>query len=300
MNSNILSPSTNTWRNQGPTQQSAETYRRVQNAINAHSFPAGYSYAIHLQGSYKNSTNIRGDSDVDVVAVLTGSFRHGAQGLPDGERAAFSRDFSDSDRTLAVFKAHVITALRDAFGDRVSVAKKCINVGGEGERLNADVLACQSYRKYNSYRTAYSPDYVSGIEFWIEAEKRWVVNYPKQHYERGVQKNDRCSGNYKPMVRYVKNARNYLVDHGELRYGITPSYFVEGWLSNLPDWAFTADSQESFKLIVGSLANDYKEGRMEMYYCQNGQSLLFGPTPEQWDMDSALTTLAALIKLLKA
>ena len=35
MNSNILSPSTNAWRNQGPTQQSAETYRRVQNAINS-------------------------------------------------------------------------------------------------------------------------------------------------------------------------------------------------------------------------------------------------------------------------
>ncbi len=298
MNLHILSPSTNTWRNQGATAQSAETYRRVQSAINAHAFPGGYSYKLHLQGSYKNSTNIRGDSDVDIVAVLTGSFGHGTEGLPELEKAAFQRDFSNSDHTLTTFKTNVIHALRAAFENRVTVAKKCINVGGDGERLNADVLACQSYRKYNSYRTLWSNDYVSGIRFWIESEQRWVVNYPKQHYERGVAKNERAGENYRPMVRFVKNARNYLVDHGELGSGIAPSYFVEGWLSNLPDWAFTADSKESFKLIVGALALDFKEGRMELYSCQNGQTLLFGPTPEQWAIESAIATLSGLIKLL--
>jgi tRNA nucleotidyltransferase (CCA-adding enzyme) len=39
-------------------------------------------FNVYLQGSYKNDTNLRGDSDVDVVVELTSTFTSNAWSLP--------------------------------------------------------------------------------------------------------------------------------------------------------------------------------------------------------------------------
>ena len=50
---------------------------------------------IYLQGSYRNYTNIRGDSDVDIVAELRSSFSPDLSILSQPEQAAFNAYYAD-------------------------------------------------------------------------------------------------------------------------------------------------------------------------------------------------------------
>ena len=43
------------------------------------------TYVSYLQGSYRNDTNIRGDSDVDLVLELNSVFKHDASVLSEYE-----------------------------------------------------------------------------------------------------------------------------------------------------------------------------------------------------------------------
>jgi tRNA nucleotidyltransferase (CCA-adding enzyme) len=64
-----------TWSNLPDPGRSAETYNSIKNALAASTSLYKYTYDVYLQGSYANSTNIRADSDVDVVVELTSVFR---------------------------------------------------------------------------------------------------------------------------------------------------------------------------------------------------------------------------------
>lgn len=60
-----------TWSKQGPTRQFTTTYETLERVLSDHSSPFyKRDFTIFLQGSYKNDTNVYGDSDVDVVIRL--------------------------------------------------------------------------------------------------------------------------------------------------------------------------------------------------------------------------------------
>src|SRR5437870_11381300 len=64
-----------TWTHQGATTTAKSTHETIRRALAADSSPIkDKDFEIYLQGSYKNDTNIRGDSDVDVVVQLNSTF----------------------------------------------------------------------------------------------------------------------------------------------------------------------------------------------------------------------------------
>lgn len=63
------------WANQGAVVLSKQTHESIRLALAADSsLIKGKDYEIYLQGSYRNTTNIRGDSDVDIVVELKSTF----------------------------------------------------------------------------------------------------------------------------------------------------------------------------------------------------------------------------------
>ena len=64
-----------TWSHHGAQDSSKRTHEAIRSVLNAHAWPHGMTYNFYLQGSYRNDTNIRGDSDVDVVLELTSSLK---------------------------------------------------------------------------------------------------------------------------------------------------------------------------------------------------------------------------------
>ena len=65
----------NTWANQGGTTVSTAACASIRNALLKSTSPVvGLGLDVYLQGSYPNTTNIHGDSDIDVVVLYPDTF----------------------------------------------------------------------------------------------------------------------------------------------------------------------------------------------------------------------------------
>ena len=248
-----------TWSQLGAQVRSQRTYESIRNALGTHEWPPAMgSPSVYLQGSYRNHTNIAGDSDVDVVAESSGVFY---DNLTPEERRL--RGFQTGRYSWENFKNEVYGALATHYSPgRVRLGNKCIHVGGAGDRLNADVIPCCEYRAYGT------GGYAKGITFWTRSGIQ-VVNFPQLHYEHGTGKNDACGGNYKAMIRVFKNARNAAESD-------FPSYFLECLLYNVSSVRFSGNYKNMFHGILVELLESSSNGSMAQWMCQNGVQRIFG------------------------
>lgn len=274
------------WARQGAVEASKRTLEAVHAALDAYSWPTEHSHAVYLQGSYRNYTNIRADSDVDIVVELRSSFSSDLSILGQPDQAAFRALYSDAQGDWSEFRQHVLIALIGWFGiSAVREDTKTITVLGDSNCPNTNVLVCQERRIYGHFRSQADQQYVAGVRFQDRITKRWIDNFPKAHVVNGEDKdaNGRTDHLYKPTVIMFKNARNHLIGSGDISAGLAPSYFVEGLLYNVPDMEFGGSFELSFERCLKWL-NRAGFGR---FRCQNELVFLFGPTPEQWDLPQA-------------
>ena len=267
------------WSRVGAQEGSARTYQSIRSALANHIWPPGMNHSVYLQGSYPNHTNIRGDSDVDIVVETTNVFHHNVPGhlrVQYGLTEPATYSWND-------FKAQVRSALVHHFGHAVTDGNKCIKVAGNGHRLNADVVPCTAYRHYHN------GTYTEGITFWTRGWTQ-IINFPKVHLDHGSQKNRACGDRYKPNVRVFKNARNATGNDFS-------SYFLECLLYNVPHWHFGASFDETFEKVLGSLLVADKDGNMSQFLCQNGVQAMFGTGLHQTNLESARNLLRSLTYL---
>ena len=275
-----------TWSHQGAVTTAKQTHESIRVALKAYDWPKEVRYEVYLQGSYKNDTNIRGDSDVDVVVQLNSTF---FENLPVNLKRQFG--FRDASYRWEEFRSDVLTALLNHYGPgRVREGRKSLKV--QTPYLPADVVVSVQYHKYPEPPRS-KDNFVEGMAFWVRSEGRWVINYPKIHYENGVKKNEKTNKRYKPTVRMFKNARTYLVDRGVIPPDLAPSYFLECLLYNVPNDKFGPNLQSTFREVIVWL----READFSRFFCQNEQLLLFGSSPEQWSEDSADRFLEAMVTL---
>lgn len=269
------------WAGVGAQQGSADTYNSVKTALAAHNWPVTMGMPnVYLQGSYPNHTNIRGDSDVDIVVETRSVFYSNltesdlrAAGMPTGSF------------TWIQFRDEVKKALSSYYGyNDVTQGDKCIKVNGGGNRLNADVVPCNEYRNYqNGYVGA------TGITFWTQSYIQ-VVNYPKLHLDNGSAKNQSCLQNYKPNIRVFKNARNRANND-------FPSYFVECLLHNVPTSYFGNSHSETVLGALQYLNTVKNDDSLETFLCQNGRQAIFGTAEHQIDILAGKAFINALSTL---
>jgi hypothetical protein len=273
-----------TWSNQGSITNSRRTHESIRVAIDEHEWPDNIDFEIYLQGSYKNDTNIRGDSDVDIVVQLNSAF---FSNLTEEQKRILG--FGKASYRWREFKEDVLTALINYYGrENIRNGNKAINV--TTPYLLADVVACIQYRQY---RSLVIDDFIEGMKFYISNESRWVINYPKIHYDNGVRKNSGTNGWYKPSVRVFKNIRSYLVNKGRLPSHLVPSYFLECLLYNVSNYNFGTSYQATFCNLLNWLI----DADFSRFVCQNEQLSLFGNSPEQWTEDHARRLLLVLSNL---
>ena len=261
------------WSDHGSQTNSKRTHESIHKALEAYPWPEQITYDFFLQGSYKNDTNIRGDSDVDVVIKLNNIFYDDCSSLSPSDRHELERSFRTSTYTWSEFRTATLDALRGKFGASVKEGNKSIKIKSDPPRLAADVVVCTEYRNYDSIDS-----FVEGIKFFTLHDECCIINYPKEHYKWGVEKNRCTDGMYKQTVRMFKNARNRLIDTKRISQNLAPSYFLECFIYNAPDRAFQGSLQDIYCSIVEWMRMcDTDEA-----VCQNNQECLFGSRDEQW------------------
>ena len=267
------------WSNHGPQQASIRTHETIRKVLIAHRWPSGMNYDFYLQGSYRNDTNIPGDSDVDVVLEMNSTIQYDLHSLSQYEQGRQSSSFQPPTHTWNDFRREALKALETGFGRAlVGQGNKSIKLKADPPRLAADIVVCMEHRKYTSYNS-----YVQGIAFYALQDKRWVVNYPKLHYDNGADKSKRTWDRYKRTVRMFKSGRNRLERTNLIGSDLAPSYFLECLLYSAPDSAFQGGFQDTYCSIVNWLNQSNLAGLM----CQNRQQYLFGDSDEQWSVTEA-------------
>ena len=194
-----------TWAKQGPTPQFTATYQTLESCLNDRNSPYyPKDFSIFLQGSYKNDTNVYGDSDVDVVIRLNQIFYSDLSNLPDEDKKLWNAARSDAEYTLEQFKKDVTGWLVKKFGNDVQPGKKAIYIKGTGNRRNADVLVCCKHHRYISFKSWDDQTTMRVFHSLIRAASRLTTF--RSSTTTTARKSIRTSKNwFKPTVRIYKN-----------------------------------------------------------------------------------------------
>lgn len=284
------------WSKQGSVTQSRDTYASIKTCLERSDAPYhGKDYAIFLQGSYGNDTNIYADSDVDVVIRLDSTFYRDLSALSEEDKAAYGGYFSAASYNYTEFKAVVAEHLKRYYGASVQPGKKAIYVEGSGNRRDADVLPAAQYRKYYRFRSGVDQRYADGIVFWTTGGVA-IVNYPKQHSANCTTKHQATGSWFRPMVRIVKNMRNAMIAADYFKEGVAPSYFLEGMLYNVPAEKFG----KSYQLTLVAVLSWLRECDRTKLLCANEMYKLLHPTSLiTWRAESFEAFLSAAIRYWK-
>lgn len=220
--------------------------RMVRDAVASHAAFSDVNLRVFAKGSYKNNTNVRADSDVDIAVEFRDMFYWESF---DGARPSSVEPYI-GDWTPDRLRSELTTALKAKFpGDVDAAGNTAIKVGHNTVRVDTDVVPCFSYRYY--FR---SGNYVEGTRV-VKVDGSTVENYPAQQYENGVTKNTATGRRYKGAVRILKRLENILVERGDIR--ALPSYFMECLGYNVPNAIHNRSTWKS--TVEGALAHIYNE-----------------------------------------
>ena len=211
----------------------------IRKALAANERLADMDISVFAQGSYRNRTNVKQDSDVDICVRLNTTF------FPEYPPGKTREDFGigPGSITFRDYKSLVETALRDYFGsDTVHRGNKAFDIHANTYRVDADVVATFEHRRYSGGR---NPDgshhYLSGIGFNTDGGKL-ILNWPDQAYDNGVQKHTATGRRYKKLIRIFKRLRNLMQEERIPAAENIASCLIDALVWNVPDDRFGAET----------------------------------------------------------
>lgn len=281
----------------GAQTTSKDTYATIKLALeNENTGYHGMNYKVFLQGSYGNDTNIAKESDVDVIIRLDSIFTYDLTPLPSREREAFKVSHSDATYTHNNFRADVLTALYARFGNDVEPGAKAVMIKPLHNRRKTDVLIATKHKKYSRFTGIGNESEVTGISFH-KLDGTRVVNYPTQHRQNLVARNQASGEWLKHIVRIFKNARQKLIEQDVIDAGVAPSYYIEGLLYNVPLDRFGKTYEESMVSCINWLANADRSA----FLCPNEQYKLLDDNADvSWNAKNCNMFLNGLVGLWKS
>jgi hypothetical protein len=210
--------------------------RMIRSAIDQSAPLKKRTIRVFTQGSYRNDTNVRNDSDVDIAVCCTDVFV--ADYFMDATLNDSAVGVHSSDYTSAQLKNEVGEALSDYFGaSGVTRGNKAFDVHETTSRVDADVVPCLEHRNYVRTSTG-GITYVAGTHIRTDAGED-IENYPEQHAEKGRKKNSATNNTFKRVVRILKRLRNEMRDEGIVAANPMASFLIESLVWNAPDSAFS-------------------------------------------------------------
>ena len=224
------------------------------------------SVDIYLQWSYANSTNIKKDSDIDIIICNKNIYFSNIDRLTDIEKNKFNENWTQANYSFSQFKSDVKNYLQEKFPYKVERKDKCIKINLQNERyVDVDVVPCFIHKRFYKYISKFDNKYDEWIEFYSD---KWesIVSFPKTHKKNGETKNQSTDGVYKDMVRIMKNSKKYLVDNWKMDEKFISSFMIECCIRNVSNNIF---SWASYKNIVNNVMGNIYSDMQNLKQCEN-------------------------------
>ena len=140
------------WAQPGTVKGAKNTHAAIRNAMARLEWPEDVRYTTYMQGSYRNSTHVRRQSDVDVVVELTSLPMRDGSLLPDSQKRLLEEMFPEPEYGWRQFRRDVLQAISTAFGEsRVREGKKTFKLVMESPDIPVDVVVAVRHLKYTEY-----------------------------------------------------------------------------------------------------------------------------------------------------
>ena len=244
-----------TW-SQGPSateQQKAENAeRQIREAIRASDKLKNRNIRVFTQGSYRNRVNVRRDSDVDIGVLCFDTYFD--EYPDDNVKAQLAKSFIPATYHYATFKDELEEALVARFGrGAVTRGAKAFDIKANTYRVESDVAAFFEHRRYTS-----ATHYHSGVEMIPDDySPPRIKNWPEQHYQDGVAKNDQTYRRYKRITRILKSLSNEMAGNGIQSAENAPSFLIECLAFNASNQCFNYTSfKPMVRHVLAALYND--------------------------------------------
>lgn len=273
----------NTWA-QGPSQteldKCSNAVAAIKKAIEGSTALSTRGIQVFAQGSYHNRTNVRQDSDVDVCVLCTSvCFTDYQTGLTQQ-----SAGLSAAVYTYSQFKNDVQVALQTYFGsDKVTRGNKAFDVHATTYRVDADVVPAFEYRSYYQYDGRIY--YTEGIEIRPDNNPgKRIQNYPQQHYDNGIKKNDDTNRHFKRVVRIFKRLRNEMTDNYQPTANPIPSFLLECLVWNVPNDQFGSTGyRDDVRRAIIHIFNNTKDDTACKTWCEVNNIKYLFHTSQWWN-----------------
>jgi len=277
------------WSFQADSTLPGWTHSVLRDALNHAKLLQDLDMEIYVQGSYANATNVRKDSDVDLVVQLKLPLEEDVRRLTRRETDLFYQYYGKTEYGWEEFREDVIRSLRKRFF--VREGNKCIDITDVDSllRVPADILPAIEFRRYSAFPSLEGEVYEEGV-FFRDASGHAITNFPKQHRVNGKEKDRATGGRFKQVVRVFKNARRHAT--ARIDKDIAPSYFIECLVFNIPNASFRAPLAEAYRNCLEWLNGQL--GKFGDFQCQNKLVKLFGADQDQWSTASAQNLVQAL------
>lgn len=270
--------------------ENAET--AIRKAIAADQKLSAMDITVFPQGSYRNRTNVRQDSDVDICVRLNSTF------FEDYPAGTTRERFGNIAGGIAFseFKNLIGAALVNYFGEAaVKRGNKAFDVHANTYRIDADVVPTFEHRRYQ-LRQDGTYYYHSGIGFDTDAGVR-ITNWPEQNYTNGLGKHDDTGRRYRKMVRILKRLRNLMQDEKTATANNIASCLIEALVWNAPKEAFGHDTytDDVRDVLAHTFNNTRNDEDCKEWGEVNELKYLFR-TPQPWTRQQANSFLDAAWK----
>jgi len=162
----------------------------------------------------------------------------------------------------------------------VTRRNKCLELRESQRSLAADVVPCYTYKEFYGHDT-----FRQGTKIFPDRGGE-IINWPQQHYENGVAKNDRTRRRFKGMVRAVKHLENEMLEKGLVDE--VPSYLLECLVFNIEDDCFGHDTlYADFRCVLARIYNGtMTDERCNEWVEVNDIKYLFRPS-QRWTREQA-------------
>ena len=192
--------------------------RMINDALRSYGPLKNRNFGVYATGSYRNNTNIRLGSDIDVAVVLTDAIfsDYPLDAPPTREMLGFT----SASYGLVELRDDVGKALEAKFGPKgVTAGDKTYNVHENSYRLDADVTAFCEYRRYSGKKNSDgSWHYHQGTEMRPRNDpNKRIINWHQQHYDQGVARNYATKRRFKRLTRILKRLRDDMCETGQSR-----------------------------------------------------------------------------------
>lgn len=224
----------------------------IRNAIAASDKLKSRSIKVFTQGSYRNNTNVRRESDVDVGILCYDAF---FTDLPENYTKEYF-GLQDATYQYGQFKNEVGEALVSYFGSSsVHRGNKAFDIHENSYHVDADVAPFFEHRRYATNGT-----HISGVELHPDNGGK-IINWPEQHYNNGVSKNTTTHKGFKSLVRIIKCLCNEMADAGITEAKPICGFLNECLVWNVPnDWigydTYKADVRSCLAFLFNNTRKD--------------------------------------------